>query len=150
MPSWRSVTKIAGFGAGSESKSVSQRYGSADPDPYQNVAGSARLQHCFEDGQHVWNEAILKKNRREEENMGEPGPWLRFPCPSMRCTRNISATALPTTSSRSPPLISARSWSRSTLRSALAILFHVPEPIYRDVETRKWFAYTAVGMQLIY
>ncbi len=35
MPSWRSVTKIAE--SGSESRSVSQRYGSADPDPCQNV-----------------------------------------------------------------------------------------------------------------
>ncbi len=41
LPSWRSLTKIAGSGSGSgfgsESKSVSQRYGSVDPDPYQNV-----------------------------------------------------------------------------------------------------------------
>ncbi len=33
MPSWRSLTKIVGSGSGC----VSQRYGSADPDPYQNV-----------------------------------------------------------------------------------------------------------------
>jgi hypothetical protein len=57
--------------------------------------------------------------------MGEPGPWRRFHCPSMRCTRNISATALPTTSSRSPPLTSARSWSRSIPRLAHAIFLQV-------------------------
>ncbi len=34
LVSWRSVTKIAGSGAGS--KSVSQRHGSVYPDPYQN------------------------------------------------------------------------------------------------------------------
>ncbi len=43
MSSWRSLTKITGYGAGSgfwsESRSVSQRYGFADtdPDPYQDV-----------------------------------------------------------------------------------------------------------------
>ncbi len=31
------LTKIAGSGARSGSGSVSQRYGSADPNPYQNV-----------------------------------------------------------------------------------------------------------------
>ncbi len=34
--SWRSLTKIAGAASGSGSGSISQRYGSADPDPYQN------------------------------------------------------------------------------------------------------------------
>jgi hypothetical protein len=38
MPSWRSLTKIAG--------SISQRYGSADPDPYQKVTDP---QHWFPD-----------------------------------------------------------------------------------------------------
>ncbi len=33
LPSWRSPTKVPGSGVGSGS--VSQRYGSADPDPYQ-------------------------------------------------------------------------------------------------------------------
>ncbi len=35
--SWRSLTKIAGSGAGSGVGSLSQRNESADPDPYQNV-----------------------------------------------------------------------------------------------------------------
>ncbi len=34
LTSWRSLTKIAG--SGSASGSISQGYGSADPDPYQN------------------------------------------------------------------------------------------------------------------
>jgi hypothetical protein len=38
----------AGVGSRSESGSVSQRYGSADQDPYQNVTDP---QHCFR--QHV-------------------------------------------------------------------------------------------------
>jgi hypothetical protein len=38
--SWRSLKKIAWSGAGS----FSQRYGSADPDPHQNVTDP---QHCF-------------------------------------------------------------------------------------------------------
>ncbi len=35
---WRSLTKMTGSGSasGSASRSISQRYGSADPDPYQN------------------------------------------------------------------------------------------------------------------
>jgi hypothetical protein len=37
-----SVTKTAGFG--SESGSISQRHGSTDPDPHQNVMDP---QHCF-------------------------------------------------------------------------------------------------------
>ncbi len=36
LASWRSMTKIAGSG-GSESGSISQRHGSPDPDPPQNV-----------------------------------------------------------------------------------------------------------------
>ncbi len=39
LPSWRSPTKIAGSG----SESVSQRYGSSDPDPHQNFTDP---QHC--------------------------------------------------------------------------------------------------------
>ena len=35
--------KIPGFGAEFGSESVSQRYGSADPDPYQNVTHPATL-----------------------------------------------------------------------------------------------------------
>ncbi len=38
LASWRSITKRE------ESGSVSQRYGSADPDPYQNVTDP---KHCF-------------------------------------------------------------------------------------------------------
>ncbi len=38
LPSWRSLPKIAGSGSGS----VSQRYGSDDPDPYQNFTDSQR------------------------------------------------------------------------------------------------------------
>jgi hypothetical protein len=34
------MMKIEGFGSGSESGSISQRHGSADPDPHQNG------QHC--------------------------------------------------------------------------------------------------------
>ncbi len=41
MASWKSMTKVAGAGAGSES--ICQRHGSADQDPYQNVTDS---QHC--------------------------------------------------------------------------------------------------------
>ncbi len=41
MASWRSMTKIAG--SGSESGSISQRYGSPDPDPHQNDMDP---QHC--------------------------------------------------------------------------------------------------------
>jgi hypothetical protein len=37
------MTKIAGSGSGSESGSISQRHGSADPDPHQNVMDP---QHC--------------------------------------------------------------------------------------------------------
>ncbi len=37
MKSCRSLTKIAG--SASASGSISQRYGSADPDPYQNFMG---------------------------------------------------------------------------------------------------------------
>jgi hypothetical protein len=44
--SWRSLTKIAG--SGSASGSISERYGSADPDPYQN----------FMDPQH-WLSTVL-------------------------------------------------------------------------------------------
>ncbi len=33
LASWRSMTKIAGSGSGS----ISQRYGSADPDPHKNI-----------------------------------------------------------------------------------------------------------------
>ncbi len=39
LASWRSMTKIAGSG------SISQRHGSADPDPPQNVMDP---QHCFQ------------------------------------------------------------------------------------------------------
>ena len=42
------MTKIAG--SGNESGSISQRHGSADPDPYQNVM----------DPQHCSNDNILK------------------------------------------------------------------------------------------
>jgi hypothetical protein len=47
LASWRSLTKIAGSGAGAGTKSrpVSQRYGSADPYPHQNVTDP---QHWFE------------------------------------------------------------------------------------------------------
>ena len=38
------MTKIAGSGSGCESGSISQRHGSADPDPHQNVMDP---QHCF-------------------------------------------------------------------------------------------------------
>ncbi len=44
LASWRSMTKIAGSGSGSGSGSISQRHGSADPDPYQNVTDP---QHCL-------------------------------------------------------------------------------------------------------
>jgi hypothetical protein len=37
------MTKIAGYGSKSGSGSISQRHGSADPDPYQNVMDP---QHC--------------------------------------------------------------------------------------------------------
>ena len=46
LASWRSMTKIAGSGSGSGfgSRSISQRHGSADPDPPQNVMDP---QHCL-------------------------------------------------------------------------------------------------------
>ncbi len=37
LASWRSMTKIAGSGSRSGSGSISQKHGSADPDPPQNV-----------------------------------------------------------------------------------------------------------------
>jgi hypothetical protein len=37
LASWRPIMKRAGSGAGAGSGSVSQRYGSEDADPYQNV-----------------------------------------------------------------------------------------------------------------
>ncbi len=37
LASWRSMTKIAGSASGSEFGSISQRHGSADPDPNKNV-----------------------------------------------------------------------------------------------------------------
>ncbi len=46
LASWRSMTKIAGSGSGSESGSIGQRHGSADPDPPQIVM----------DPQHWWQE----------------------------------------------------------------------------------------------
>jgi hypothetical protein len=42
---------IAGSGAGSESRSVSQRYESADPNSYQNVTDP---QHCIVENQAVF------------------------------------------------------------------------------------------------
>jgi hypothetical protein len=39
------MTKIAGSGSGSDSRSISQRHGSADPDPHQNFMDS---EHCLE------------------------------------------------------------------------------------------------------
>ncbi len=51
LTSWRSVTKIAGSGyeSGSESGYISQRHGSADPDPHQNVMDPehTRLNYVF-------------------------------------------------------------------------------------------------------
>ncbi len=44
LASWRSLTKRAGSGVGSESVSVIQRYCSEDPDPYKNVT---HLEHCL-------------------------------------------------------------------------------------------------------
>jgi hypothetical protein len=41
--------KIAG--SGSESGSISQRHGSVDPDPYQNVMDP---QHCFKNTAHTF------------------------------------------------------------------------------------------------
>jgi hypothetical protein len=41
--SLRSLTKMAGSESASESGSISQRYESADPDPYQNFMDP---QHC--------------------------------------------------------------------------------------------------------
>jgi hypothetical protein len=38
------MTKIAGSGSESVSESISQRHGSSDPDPHQNVMGP---EHCF-------------------------------------------------------------------------------------------------------
>jgi hypothetical protein len=38
------MTKLAEYDAGSESGSISQRHGSADMNPYQNVTNP---QHCF-------------------------------------------------------------------------------------------------------
>jgi hypothetical protein len=40
-----SVTKIAGSASGSESGSISQRHGSADPNPHQNCMDP---EHCFQ------------------------------------------------------------------------------------------------------
>jgi hypothetical protein len=42
----RSLTKIAGSASASEPGSISQRYGSLDPDPYQNLMDP---QHCRND-----------------------------------------------------------------------------------------------------
>jgi hypothetical protein len=38
------MMKVEGSGSGSESGSISQRHGSADPDPHQNVMDP---QHCL-------------------------------------------------------------------------------------------------------
>ncbi len=48
LASWKSMAKIAGSGSASGSGSISQRHGSADPDPHQNVMDP---EHCF----NVWS-----------------------------------------------------------------------------------------------
>ncbi len=63
MAPWRSLTKIAG--SGSASGSMSQRYWSADPDPYQNVMDP---QHWF-----PWRRARSKVWTRN------PSPPFKFP-----------------------------------------------------------------------
>ncbi len=56
--SWRSLPKTAGSGSGS----ISQRYGSADPDPHQNFMDP---QHCFKrfgsHGEYIFERPIQIK-----------------------------------------------------------------------------------------
>jgi hypothetical protein len=50
-----SLTKITGSGAGSLFGSVSQRYGSADPDPYENVTDPQQ----WREGDHVKSPKLI-------------------------------------------------------------------------------------------
>jgi hypothetical protein len=47
LASWRSMIKREGSGAASGSESISQRHGSADPDPHQNVMDPQHCQKVF-------------------------------------------------------------------------------------------------------
>ncbi len=69
LASWRSMTKIAGFG------SISQRHGSADPDPdpHQNVMDP---QNCFQICQTM---AVLKWTcPKEQSNYNKRCWWVQF------------------------------------------------------------------------
>jgi hypothetical protein len=68
LASWRSTTKIAGSGSEFGSGSISQRHGSADPDPHQNVMDP---QHCF-----LLFEVLLLKDILIFLAAGGAEPWL--------------------------------------------------------------------------
>ncbi len=80
MASWRSMTKIAGSG------SISQRHGSADPDPHKNVM---EPKHCFATRKstkvHLWL-GISPIHTVQDPGRGEAGyPPLLSVCVLVPC-----------------------------------------------------------------
>ncbi len=75
LQSWRSLTKIAGSASGS----VSQRYGSANPDPYQNVMGIRLTPSFSRILKAKWSGFVLGKSYWQEV----PHPPANQCCGSM-------------------------------------------------------------------
>jgi hypothetical protein len=57
LASWRSIMKIAGSGSESGSGSISQRHGSANPDPHKNVMDPQQWLI-------LWDQVLRKCNKR--------------------------------------------------------------------------------------
>jgi hypothetical protein len=68
LASWRSMMKITGSGSGSESGSISQRHGSPDPDPHQNVMDQ---EHCL-----WWTTPLTSTYFPPAEYLGPIPLWL--------------------------------------------------------------------------
>ncbi len=90
MASWRSMMKIEGSGTASGSRSISQRHGSADPDPHQNVMDP---QHCFKLALVTQKQEIGKASCFPDRPTWLLG-WRRRPCacaPAQACSSPGSA-----------------------------------------------------------